>query len=45
MHWDSFLYVDKVLPFGLHSTQKIFSAVANALQWILNHRGILALFG
>jgi len=40
MHWDNFLYVDKVLPFGLHLAPKIFSAVADALQWILHKQGI-----
>ena len=30
MHWEGFLYVDKVLPFGLRSAPKFFSAVANA---------------
>jgi len=40
MLWDSFLYVDKVLPFGLRSAPKIFSAVADALQWILHKEGI-----
>ena len=40
MHWEGFLYVDKVLPFGLCSAPKFFSAVADALQWILHHKGI-----
>ena len=40
VHWESFLYVDKVLPFGLRSAPKIFSAVADALQWILHYKGI-----
>ena len=29
------LYIDTVLPFGLRSAPKIFSAVADALEWIL----------
>ena len=33
--WDNSLYIDQTLPFGLQSAPKIFSAVANAIQWIL----------
>ena len=33
-------YVDKVLPFGLHNAPKIFSAIADAAQWILVQRGV-----
>ena len=29
-----------MLPFGLRSAPKIFSAVADALQWILSTKGI-----
>ena len=32
--------MDKVLPFGLRSTPKIFSAIADAAQWILRQRGV-----
>ena len=39
MHWEDF-YIDKVLPFNLQSAPKIFSAVADALQWILHNKGI-----
>ena len=38
--WKDSYYVDRMLPFGLRSTPKIFSAVADALQWILTQRGI-----
>ena len=34
------LYIDTVLPFGLRSAPKIFSAVADALQWILEQEGV-----
>jgi len=34
------LYIGKVLPFGHRSAPKIFSAVADALLWILNSRSI-----
>jgi len=33
-------YTDLALPFGLCSAPKIFSAVADALQWILVKKGI-----
>ena len=35
MKWVGKLYVDKALPFGLRSAPKIFKAVADAMQWIL----------
>ena len=38
--WNDSYYVDRMLPFGLRSAPKIFSAVADGLQWILTQRGI-----
>ena len=32
MSWRGHLYVDSVLPFGLQSAPKVFTAVADALQ-------------
>ena len=40
VHWEDYLCMDKVLPFGLRSAPKIFSALADALQWILYQKGI-----
>ena len=40
MQWESAVYIDKALPFGLKSARKIFSAVADAVQWILYNKGI-----
>lgn len=40
VQWEGSVYVDKVLPFGLRSAPKIFSAVADAIQWTLFHNGI-----
>ena len=40
VQWESAVYIDKVLPFGLRSAPKIFSAVADAVQWILGNNGI-----
>ena len=40
MEWNGALYVDTVLPFGLRSTSKIFSAVADALERITLQEGV-----
>ena len=40
MQWNSRLFVDKTLPFGLRSAPKIFTALADALQWIVQARGV-----
>ena len=40
MQWDQIVYIDQMLPFGLRSAPKLFSAVADALQWILHKKGI-----
>ena len=39
MEWDGALFVDPMLPFGLHSAPKIFNAIADGLRWYLCHRG------
>lgn len=38
--WEEKMYVDKVLPFGLRSAPKIFTAVADAAQWIMLSKGV-----
>lgn len=38
--WQGGCYVDCQLPFGLASAPAIFSAVADALEWILRQRGV-----
>ena len=38
--WENQTYVDKVLPFGLRSAPIIFSAVADALLWIMQRKGV-----
>lgn len=38
--WENCLYVDKRLLFGLRSAPKIFSAVADAIQFVLTKKGI-----
>ena len=41
MDWSGGVYVDTVLPFGLQSAPKVFNAVADALEWIMQKHGIL----
>ena len=40
VQWDNRVIVDKVLPFGLRSAPLIFTAIADALQWIMCKRGV-----
>ena len=40
VQWAGITYIDLALPFGLRSAPKIFSAVADAIQWILVQKGI-----
>ena len=40
VRWEGTVYIDRVLPFGLRSAPKLFSAVADALHWILHKKGI-----
>ena len=40
VHWNGCVYLDRMLPFGLRSAPKIFTAVADALQWILIRHGV-----
>ena len=40
VRWNDHYFIDRMLPFGLHSASKIFSAVADGLQWILTQYGI-----
>ena len=39
MRWKGQYYIDGTLPFGLRSAPIIFSAVADALEWIVKSRG------
>ena len=40
MIWGEKVYIDTVLPFGLRSAPKIFSSLADGLEWILIKRGV-----
>ena len=44
MLWEDTLHIDAILPFGLRSAPLLFSAVADALQWIMMRRGVRLLF-
>ena len=44
MLWKEALYVDSTLPFGLRSAPKIFTALADALEWRLRHLGLQEVF-
>ena len=40
IQWYSDTYIDTALPFGLRSAPKIFSALADALAWVISSRGV-----
>ena len=40
LRWRGDLYCDAMLPFGLRSAPKIFTAVADALEWCIRQRGV-----
>ena len=40
VEWKGSVFINKALPFGLQPATKIFSAVADALQWILAQKGV-----
>ena len=44
VQWEGQTYIDKVLPFGLRSAPLIFTAIADALQWIMTERGVRPVF-
>ena len=41
VQWKGECYVDCMLPFGLRSAPKIFTAVADALEWCVRRRGVV----
>ena len=41
MSWEGQVLVDTALPFGLRSAPLIFTAVADALQWIMEEKGYI----
>lgn len=44
VQWEGQTMVDKVLPFGLRSAPIIFTAVADALQWVMSKKGVCPVF-
>ena len=40
MRWEGGLFIDTVLPFGLRSASKIFTAVSDAVEWVLRRQGV-----
>ena len=38
--WRSRTYINRALPFGLRSVPKVFSAVADAIAWVLHCQGV-----
>lgn len=40
LRWRGTVFIDKVLPFGLRSAPKIFTALADGVQWVLGRHGI-----
>ena len=40
MRWQGALFIDTVLPFGLRSAPKIFTAIADAAEWIMKQEGV-----
>ena len=40
MSWEGCTYADKTLPFGLRSAPLLFSAIADALGWIMTQNGV-----
>ena len=44
MFWVGQLFLDTVLPFGRRSAPKLFTAVADAVEWVAKQRGMHPLF-
>lgn len=38
--WNGSIYIDRALPFGLHSAPKLFSALTDGFMWFLHTSGI-----
>ena len=44
VQWDGEVFCDTRLPFGLRSAPKIFTAVADGLEWVVRRRGVREIF-
>ena len=40
MLWEGELFVDTTLPFGLRSAPKVFTAIADAAEWVIRQEGV-----
>ena len=40
VQWQGTVFIDRMLPFGLRSTPKIFTAITDAIQWMLRRQGV-----
>ena len=40
MKWEGKLFVDTARPFDLRSSQKMFNAIADELEWVIRARGM-----
>ena len=40
IQWKGKLYIDKILPFGLRSAPLLFTALADAAEWIIHQKGV-----
>ena len=40
MRWEGMLFVNAALPFGHRSAPKIFTAVADSLEWMVEQEGV-----
>ena len=41
MQWKGKWYIDKVLPFGLRSAPLLFTALADAVEWVIRQKGVM----
>ena len=40
VQWRGTYFIDRVLPFGLRSAPKIFSALTDAIMWVMHEKGV-----
>jgi len=40
MSWRGRLFIDAALPFGLRSASQIFTAMADAAEWVIKRTGV-----
>ena len=40
MLWEGKIFIDTTMPFGLRSAPKIFTALADAVEWVLRERDV-----